>query len=146
MDIPWWYWSVAGLVFLAGELLTPGGLFLLFFGVGALITSALAALGLLDSLGSQVLLFTLLSLGTLLVLRRRLLSLVRQKQMPEVDSLVGEVAVATQAIAPRAEGRVELRGSVWQAHNLDAQTIAAGEGCEVDSVQGLRLQVRKKER
>jgi regulator of protease activity HflC (stomatin/prohibitin superfamily) len=33
----WWIWIVLGLVLLLGELVTPGGFYILFFGVGAII-------------------------------------------------------------------------------------------------------------
>jgi len=41
----WWAWVLGGFFLLLGELLTPGGFFIFFFGVGALVTGALAAAG-----------------------------------------------------------------------------------------------------
>ena len=41
----WWYWMVLGLLLLGLELATPGGFFLLFFGVGALLVGGLAIIG-----------------------------------------------------------------------------------------------------
>ena len=59
----WWIWILLGLALLVVELVTPGGLFALFFGVAALCVAALALVGLggtaqwLDSLvGEQVVL------------------------------------------------------------------------------------------
>ena len=37
MDMQWWHWAVLGLVLGLLELATPGGFFILFFGVGALL-------------------------------------------------------------------------------------------------------------
>jgi membrane protein implicated in regulation of membrane protease activity len=31
----WWIWILLGLVLLLGEIVTPGGFYILFFGVGA---------------------------------------------------------------------------------------------------------------
>jgi membrane protein implicated in regulation of membrane protease activity len=33
----WWIWVVLGLVLLIGEIVTPGGFYLLFFGIGAVV-------------------------------------------------------------------------------------------------------------
>ncbi len=41
----WWAWVLVGFLLLLGEILTPGGFFILFFGVGALVVGALGALG-----------------------------------------------------------------------------------------------------
>jgi inner membrane protein len=38
----WWIWIVLGLVLLLGEMLTPGGFYILFFGIGAIIVGILA--------------------------------------------------------------------------------------------------------
>ncbi len=44
--MPFWIWLILGLVLLAGELLTPGGFFIIFFGVGALAVGVLRLAGL----------------------------------------------------------------------------------------------------
>ena len=41
----WWAWMLLGVALLAVEVATPGGLFALFFGVGAIVVAPLAALG-----------------------------------------------------------------------------------------------------
>jgi len=59
-----------------------------------------------------------------------------------VDSLVGEVATARDAIAPAGGfGQVTLRGSVWNAVNAGADPIGAGELCTVTRVDNLQLHV-----
>ena len=42
----WWMWVLLGVVLLVVEMVTPGGLFALFFGVSALLVAGMAALGL----------------------------------------------------------------------------------------------------
>ena len=39
MDMQWWHWAVLGLVLGLLELATPGGFFIVFFGVGAMLVS-----------------------------------------------------------------------------------------------------------
>jgi inner membrane protein len=34
----WWIWLVGGMLLLLVEIVTPGGFYFLFFGVGALLT------------------------------------------------------------------------------------------------------------
>ena len=41
-------WLAAGFVLLVLELVTPSGFFIMFFGVGAILTGVLASVGLLD--------------------------------------------------------------------------------------------------
>ena len=53
--------------------------------------------------------------------------------------LVGETAVAKEAIAPGAIGRVELRGTAWTARNRGLETLATGTRCVVIGVDRLTL-------
>jgi len=60
----------------------------------------------------------------------------------DVDTLVGEIATAAEAIAPGAHGRAELRGTTWAARNVDSIALAVGQRCRVVAVQGLMLDLR----
>ena len=51
--------------------------------------------------------------------------------------------VATEVIAVGATGQAELRGSTWQARNIDTVDLKAGDRCRVDRVDGLVLSIRK---
>jgi membrane protein implicated in regulation of membrane protease activity len=55
----------------------------------------------------------------------------------EVDSFVGELAVASSAIPPGGVGQAQLRGSAWNARNGSQAAIAAGGRCRVTRVEGL---------
>jgi membrane protein implicated in regulation of membrane protease activity len=68
----WWLWVILGFLMMVAELLTPGGFYLLFFGVGAVIVGSLDALGWAGPAWTQWLLFSLLSVVCLLVFRRPL--------------------------------------------------------------------------
>jgi membrane protein implicated in regulation of membrane protease activity len=140
----WWLWIVLGLVLIAFELATPGGFFVIFFGIGALCVGALVLLGVVDAIWVQWLLFPLVALVTLRLFRQPMLGLMRIGQDGhEVDSLVGEVAIAAADIPPGQHGRAELRGSSWSARNVDTNTLAAGQRCRVVAVQGLMLDLRQ---
>jgi membrane protein implicated in regulation of membrane protease activity len=59
-----------------------------------------------------------------------------------VDSLVGELAIADDAIAPGQYGRAQLRGSTWTARNVGERTTIVGERSRVVAVRGLELDIR----
>lgn len=139
----WWVWLLLGLFLLLAEALTPGGFFLLFFGLGAILVGALAGFGAGGPLWTQVLVFTVASVVGLLAFRPPLM---RRFQVTApgrpVDSLVRETAVVTEEIGPHGFGRVELRGTPWSAKNLDEATLRQGQRCRVEHVDGLTLWVR----
>ena len=137
----WWMWIVLGVVLAAIELLTPGGLFIIFFGVSALVVGVLALVG-VDSAWVQWLLFSLVAVLALRFFRAPLLARLQKDDRPDtVDSLVGETAIAAGSMAPGEHGRVELRGSMWNGHNVGSRTIEASARCRVVAVDGLRLDV-----
>jgi len=47
----WSYWLFMGLALAGAEMLSPGGFYLLFFGMAALIVGALAGLGIVQTNG-----------------------------------------------------------------------------------------------
>src|SRR5688500_4320057 len=91
----WWYWIVVGLALTALELATPGGFFAIFFAVSALLIGVLELLGIVERDWMQWVLFPALALVALAIFRRPLLALMRGRQGEPVDSLVGEVALAS---------------------------------------------------
>lgn len=142
MTILWWHWLVLGLVLAVAELATPGGFYLLFFGVGATVVGGLAAFELAGPVWTQLLLFTVFSVVSLALFRSRLLKALQQEpQDPGIDTLVGEIGSAVDAISPGDVGRVELRGTMWSARNSAGLAVSAGARCRVVSVDGLTLHV-----
>ena len=143
----WWLWVLLGFALLACELLTPGGFFFLFFGLGAVAVGAFAWFGLGQPDWLEWLLFSVLSLAFMAPLRGRL---VRWSRGPgdlgqAVDSLVGQTAVLLEDLAPGGVGKAELRGTSWNVRNAGAEALAAGARVRVERVQGLLLWVRRDE-
>ena len=139
-SMAWWMWVLVGIGLLAVEMVTPGGLFALFFGVGALGTGIAAALGAPGTV--QWLLFTVLSLVLLATLRRSLQEKLRQEPGPAVDSLVGQEVVLLGEIPAGGEGKAELRGVPWTARAASGIPLRAGQRCRVERIDGLTLWVR----
>ncbi|HZZ83868.1 MAG TPA: NfeD family protein [Anaeromyxobacteraceae bacterium] len=123
----WWIWMLLGLGLLAAELVTPGGLFALFFGLGALVVGLLTLLGLGGPAELQWVLFSVLSLGALALLRRRLKA--RLAGRPPVDTLVGELALPLEDLPAGSTGQAELRGSAWSARNAAGAPLSRGQRC-----------------
>jgi membrane protein implicated in regulation of membrane protease activity len=140
MSILWWHWLVLGLLLILIELAVSGGFFIIFFGLSALIIGLAAGTGTIEPLWLQLLFFSVISVGSLMVFRnraRRWLQL--EPQTPAIDTLVGEIGTATDPLAPGDIGRVEL--SAWSARNVSAVPLARGTRCRVVRVEGLMLEV-----
>ncbi|MEO8195366.1 MAG: NfeD family protein [Thermoanaerobaculia bacterium] len=136
----WWAWLLVGFLLVAAELLTPGGFYLLFFGLAGIAVGLLSLAGVALPAWGEWLVFTVLSIGATLVFRKPLLERL-QKKMPAQrgDELEGEIATPVEAIFPGAVGRAELRGTSWSARNSAARPLAAGERCRVVGMDGLQL-------
>ena len=132
-------WVLLGFALMLGEVVTPGGFFFLFFGVGGLVVGLLVWAGLGGPPWLQWLLFTVVSVGCLIPLRARLLRRTQGDAGRPVDSLVGETAVASEDLAPGQVGKAELRGTTWSARNGSTRAIARGARSRVVRVDGLML-------
>jgi membrane protein implicated in regulation of membrane protease activity len=139
----WWHWAVLGLFLAALEILTPGGFYLLFFGLGSLAVSVLTLLGIGGPLWMQILLFSLFSIISLALFRNPLVRMMQRKTdgRPPIDTLVGELAIPVMAIEPGAVGQAELRGTTWTARNSGTHVIPAGCRCSVIQVDGLVITI-----
>jgi membrane protein implicated in regulation of membrane protease activity len=142
MNILWWHWLVLGLVLIVSELATPGGFYIIFFGVGALAVGILAGFDMAGPTWMQLLLFSFISIGSIVLFRGRVLRMFQpEKQAPSIDLLIGEIAVAEEDLAPGAIGRVELRGTAWSARNDAPIILSRGVRCRVVRVDGLTLHI-----
>jgi membrane protein implicated in regulation of membrane protease activity len=137
----WWYWMLLGIVLLGAEMLTPGGFYILFFGLAALIVGSLTGLGFTQAEWIQWLLFSGLAILSLLVFRGPLLAWIKtnDKEMPIVDSMVGESAILLEDLVPGGTVKAELRGTTWTAHNAGPALLKKGQRCKVERVEGLTL-------
>ena len=138
----WWSWVALGLVLGAIELATPGGFFIVFFGVAALVVGLVQLAGVDLPAWGQWLAFPVLAIVALRLFRRPLLARLQPAEASDVDSMVSEVALPVTAIEPGQHGRAELRGTVWTARNVGDTAVAAGQRTRVVAVNGLQLDIR----
>ena len=137
----WWYWMLVGLILLGAEMITPGGFYILFFGLAALVVGGLAGLGLVQAEWLQWLLFSGLAVLSLLVFRGPLLAWIKAQEVetPAVDSMGGETAIPVEDLVPGGIGKAELRGTIWTAHNAGPALLKKNQRCKVERVEGLTL-------
>lgn len=112
-----------------------------FFAVGAFAVAALVALEFAGPLWLQLMLFAFISCAGLFLVRPFILKRLRI-QTKDVDSFIGEQALAVSDIAVDGFGKAEMRGSAWNARNVGTTPIAAGQRCQVEQVQGLTILIR----
>ena len=140
----WWLWAFLGLFLLGSEIVTPGGFYMLFFGIGALVVGALVGLGMIHSEWMSWLLFSVFSVASLVILRpplRRLMTADRGNASP-VDTMGGETAIVLDDLPPGATGKAECRGSTWNAHNAGDKPLLKGQRSLVDRVDGITLWIK----
>lgn len=146
MTDPTTLWFIAGALLILAEFMVPG-VVIVFFGVGALITSLTTWLGLTESLTSQTFMFGASSIVLLFSLRHLVKGWFVGKSDDQNgdldDDFTGREAVVTRDIpGPGIDGRIEIKGSEWKARS--ESTIVAGSTVIIESREGLTFQVRNR--
>lgn len=133
---------LGGMVLFLIELATPGGFYFLFFGIGAVVVGLLGLAGISGPPTLEWFLFGSLSIVTLAIFRKPLQRRLGKLPVKEVDALVGETAIAMGEIGLEQVGKVELRGSAWNARNIGESVVITGQRCKVERIEGLMLFIR----
>ena len=140
MTVLWWHWLAVGLVLVLLELAAPGGFYVIFFGLAAMVVGLLLLFDAAGPLWMQLLLFSVLSAVFLAVFRNPIMRRLKfDRGTDDVDSLTGEPAKALEDFGPGEPGRVELRGSAWSARNGGTLPIARGARLRVVGVDRLTV-------
>ena len=142
----WWHWLLLGLVLTAMELAAAGGFYIIFFGIAAVIIALLSLFGLGGPLWFQLLMFSILSVASLLFFRNPIMRRLNLNAgAPDIDTLAGESCTVLQPMAPGASGRVEARGTSWSARNVGTTPLGSGARCVVARSERLTLLVKAEE-
>ena len=141
--MPFWGWIVVGAVLLAAETVVDAQFYLVFLGAAAVATGALLLVS--GPLPAAVgwALFGVLSVAGLAAFRRPVYERIRRVDGKVSQGTVGEFAIARQPIPPGGRGQVEMRGSVWEAHNAGDAALLAGDRARVVATHGLVLELRR---
>ncbi len=137
----WWVWILVAFLLLTIEFFSTT-MHIGFFAVGAFLVAILVGLGIAGPLWAQLLTFAITSVVALIFVRPYVVRRLGLSRTVVVDTLVGEEAIAMAEIAPASVGRAELRGSTWSARNVGETTLATGQRCTVERVDGLLLLVK----
>lgn len=141
--MPWWGWVVIGAVLLGAELFViPTDFFLVFLGISAFAVGLIGFLGIELPDWAQWATFATVAVLSFVSLRGWLRTRWPKASRAD-DTLVGEIAVAREALAAGASGRIELRGATWSARNAGDVALAPGDRARVERVEGLTLHVRR---
>ena len=141
---PAFLWALLGLVLIGAEFLVPG-LVVVFFGIGALVTAALAALvpGISASLVAQIVAWLGSTAIAFVALRRSLARVFRGKMISADDAaVVGKSAVVTERITAENPGRVRFEGTTWRAASY-TETLEQGMTVDILKQDGLTLYVTR---
>ena len=145
MNPEWWHWIVGGIVLVLAELVIPS-FFIVWFGLGALLTGLLTlAFGL--SVTAQLGTWTLASLAMVgLWFRVFKQSFVKTRAGTADGEVIGEIGLLVSAVAPFERGKVRFQRPVLGSEEwvcLADAAIAAGERVKVVAVEGSFLKVSK---
>jgi hypothetical protein len=138
-----YFWLGLGLLLIAAETFLPG-MFLLWFGLAALIMSGVAWL--LPGLGAlwQLVAFSVLAFLSAWAYRRYVRPIEPQGDQPllnrRADQLVGRVVVLREAIV-NGYGKVQIADALWTVHGHE--DLPEGARVKVTAVDGMTLKVRQ---
>ena len=123
----WWMWVALGLVLGAIELATPGGFFVIFFGVAALVVGLAELAGLGLPAWGQWLAFPILAIVALRLFRKPLLARLQPAGAATVDSMVERARGAgggdrARTARPRRAARHALERAQRRGHGRRRRT------------------------
>jgi membrane protein implicated in regulation of membrane protease activity len=137
-------WFLTGVVLLLLELSMPGFV-LFFFALGAWLTAG-AAWFYDISLNTQILIFIVASVVSLLALRRFVKRAfgggkTGDAREDHAQAEPGSRVVVVADIVPPQEGKIKYSGTTWRASA--AERITAGEIAEIIEQEGLLMKVKR---
>jgi len=142
-------WIVVGLLMVLSELFLTGFV-AVFIGIGAIVTGIAVALGMPGMGALPFLLFSVVSVGSLLALRERFAEWFKGRIRTDIsneadDDFVGRDAVVLRGFGEGDQGRgeVDYRGAHWSARSV--QKLAAGDVVLITGRDNLTLIVAPQE-
>lgn len=137
-------WTAAIILFGVVEAATAG-LVCIWFAAGAL--AALVAAFVDASLSIQIVLFLVVSAGALALTRPLLKKITTENVTPtNADRVLGEIAKVTETIDnENSVGAVYVDGKTWSARSVEEEVIPAGSRVRIESMQGVKLLVKRPE-
>lgn len=134
-------WAIFGVIMVAIEIFSIS-FFFIFIGIGALVTSFFAWIGLIDGIVGQLIVFSLVTVASLFIFRKKLVESFSKKG-GSYNEFEGEKAKVISPILPNDEGKVFFRGADWIAYAEDGVEIPMDSHVAIKKADGIRLLVEK---
>ena len=130
-----WMWIALGLVLAAIELATPGGFFIIFFGVGAVVVGLMELAGLLDCRpGRSGCAFPIVALVALRLFRQPLLARLQPRDSRRRGFARRRRRPAGRPhSSPGGHGKAELRGALWTRTTSASRAVGARDSAAASS-------------
>ena len=136
-----WLWIISGVVMIIMEFFTPGFV-ICFFGAGAVLTGLVSGIfpGLIPVW--QIIVFIISGTFFTFVGRKVFHGTISGKNNDiDTEDPAGENAVVTSEITQMSPGKVEFRGSFWNA--VASETLPAGTPVKIVKRENITLTVTK---
>ena len=140
-----WFWLILGALLVLSEFFMTG-IVAVFFGVGALLVGIATWLGLISEPAEQILLFSVFSIGVLLIARERIKVWFRGSVTDRWDGdrdLIAARGERVQVVTAFRDGlgKVRLSGAEWKAECDSDAPLKPGDTAWVIGHRGITLQV-----
>jgi membrane protein implicated in regulation of membrane protease activity len=140
MPTMFWIWMAAAVVFLIIELMTPTMIFICFV-IGS-AGAGVYAIGEPESYYWQMGIFLVVSVVLLPFTRMAAKRITKPSpEVSNVDRMIGQAALVTEAIDPDLGGKVRFEGEIWVARADEA--IEAQSKVRIISIAGTKVMVEK---
>lgn len=143
---PTFLWFLVAVVFLVVELNVPGFV-AIFFALGCLVTS-LAVWFFAPVLQTQIIIFVLVSIGSLFLFRNMARAVFRGGEGKDTaddyfNERIGKTVVVTEPVMAHRQGKVKFDGSFWIAvSDVDMALGDVGVVTGVDGENALIVQIK----
>ena len=140
-----WIWGAIGLILLAAEMAT-GTFYVLWFGVAALIIALLTWLMPGMSASIQLILFSILSIGSLFLWRNYYKKTSTDSRVGQAQGEeIGRIGTIIEPVSAMQNGRIQFTQGLMGSREWVAvanETIVAGTQAVVVAVEGNSLRVK----
>lgn len=138
----WAIWLIASGVFFLIEIFTISFLFF-WFGIGAFLAFIMSILG--AGYEVQFAMFAIASILLTLFTKPLTKKLFKTKDISMNNrSVIGKTGIVLKKIDNlKNQGQIKVSGEVWSALSLDESIIKEGDSVTIDSIDGVKLKVKK---
>jgi membrane protein implicated in regulation of membrane protease activity len=131
---------IFGLFLLGSELFgVDAAFYLVFIGIAAILTGAVAATGFILEPWVQWLVFSGFALISMVLFRKRFYKQLRGSTADYREGLAGELLRIEQLLEPGQSCRQSYRGTDWTVVNRGSERIEAQTEVKIDRTEGLTI-------